>query len=222
MRARKMNRVSEGAVLYQYLDSLLTETDAERGEHTCSGVDKGKSASEMKSGDNDGIAAAAESPTLSGQVGQDRQDGTDMIFSASDSKAAIFHINRTKIGIPARSVRAILDNNSELRITGHPGKNGYGSLTYQGQTYRLLDVQSMLENGDRACPESDYRTVILLEPGSWGIVCHDFDSIRPLDTRNIKWRRDRKTRPYLAGVDIAEMCLIFDINSAINTLETTE
>ena len=221
MRARITNEVSEEAVLYQYLDSLLTEPEAEHGEDTCSGNDVVHPPSQTNMCATNGPAVAAEpapQPDPSGPVSQSR---VDMIFSADDSKAAIFHINNAKIGIPARFVSAIIENDSKLGITRHHEKDCYGSLTYHGHHYRLLDVQSMLEHDNESQSASDYRTIILLEPGHWGIICHNFDSIRPLDIRNIKWRKDRSTRNCLAGVDIAEMCLIFDINAAINNLETS-
>ena len=220
MRARKTHEVSEEAVLYQYLDSLLTEPDTERGEDIISDNTAGHSQTQT----HQSVTHAPVSPDKAAQgevSGAVSLDKVDTIFSMDDNRAAIFQINETKIGIPSRYVSAIIDIDDKLDIRRNREKNSYGSLTYHDHTYRLLDVQAMLENNDETRLTSDYRTIILLEPGHWGIACHNFDSIRPLNIQNIRWRRERRTRACLAGVDIAEMCLIFDIISAINSIKTT-
>ena len=219
MRARAIKKVCEDAVLYQYLDSLLTETDTVNTEnmHEERGSGTRPEMADAHASRLPEINTSSEPDTRSDPV---QSDSPAMIFSAKDSRAAIFHINKTKIALPARFISAIIDNDSKLNITRHITENSYGSLTYRGHCYRLLDVAPLLHDDQVAQPASDYQTVILLEPGHWGIVCHDFDSIKPLDIGKIKWRVDRKSRVCIAGVDIAEMCLIFDIDAVKKLLKT--
>lgn len=211
-----MEEVAEDTVLYRYLDALLTEDDVDIGQRSQVSGNRGGTVH------GDGNIPAPGNATLSDSLSAEISVSPDAIFSAGDTRAIIFHVGKTKLALPVRLVNAVIDWNRNISVMPDQGPHIAGSFQYQGNTARVLDTSFLLNSEESSDNRHDYGKIIVLNESRYGIACHKIDSMMAFDYRNIKWRRDRNTRPWYAGVEIAEMCLIIDVGYIVKYLNNNE
>lgn len=100
-----------------------------------------------------------------------------------------------------------------------------GLMRWNGRTIRVIDTARLLmgEKGEDTAPADDgrrrgYRCVIVLHGTDWGLAVDHPGESRTLQPENIRWRRERGRRPWLAGTLSDNLCSLLDTGAIIERL----
>ena len=59
--------------------------------------------------------------------------------------------------------------------------------------------------------DQEFRYIILIGDKLWGLACDEVCEAVTLEPKNIRWRTQRGSRPWLAGTVIKHMCALLDV-----------
>jgi purine-binding chemotaxis protein CheW len=98
-----------------------------------------------------------------------------------------------------------------------------GLLTVtSGETIRVLDTAKLVmperynENSAK-----DLKYVIGVHGSSWGFGCHEIVGSATFESGDIKWRKNKAQRPWLAGTVIEYMCALIDLQATNALMESS-
>ncbi len=105
---------------------------------------------------------------------------------------------------------------------GHvPGQPSWflGLMEDQGRQIGILDTGQLLFGRHRGavqnCRSRDYASVLVVHGKKWALACNDVLSISRLPPDRIRWRTQRKNRPWLIGTLIEELIAVIDIDQLL-------
>jgi len=76
-------------------------------------------------------------------------------------------------------------------------------------------VQGKNRAGIRDYQQQPFTNVILTEDAQWGLACDELLTVSKLAPEKIRWRTDRKNKPWLVGTVIEQLVVIVDINELV-------
>ncbi len=113
------------------------------------------------------------------------------------------------------------------RLTAVPGYADWflGLLPSHGHQVKVIDIakfvipvnhkaRNTLTSGER-----QLKHIILIDDGRFGLACDELSGILKLTQKEVRWRSDRTTRPWLAGTIIEQMCALLDIDHFVEMLK---
>lgn len=126
-------------------------------------------------------------------------------------RALLFNINGLQLAIATEDVKAILpwpekpleqnqETNNKQVIMGF-----YNQIKILNTAHIVLPIQ---QQHNIATPSF----MIVVNTGPWALSCHKIDSVINFSPKEVRWRKNIKAKPWLAGMSIEKSCTI--INSA--------
>ena len=55
-----------------------------------------------------------------------------------------------------------------------------------------------------------FSHILLVDDYSWGLACDEIGDVIWLSSDDVKWRKNKQQRPWLAGTAIEQMCALMD------------
>ncbi|SHE23626.1 chemotaxis protein CheW [methanotrophic endosymbiont of Bathymodiolus puteoserpentis (Logatchev)] len=83
-------------------------------------------------------------------------------------------------------------------------------------------IQGKSRAGIRDYQQKPFTNVILTEDGQWGLACDELLTIAKLTSEQIRWRTDRKSKPWLVGTVIEQLVVVVDINELVPKRKRSE
>ncbi|PKM34988.1 MAG: chemotaxis protein CheW [Gammaproteobacteria bacterium HGW-Gammaproteobacteria-10] len=105
----------------------------------------------------------------------------------------------------------------DKRITKIPGQPSWfiGLLEDQERKIGILDSgQLILGKGyanKRDLIEQPFKSMLITQDGNWGLACDELLSIGKVRPEQVRWRTNRKQRPWLIGTVIEELTAVIDV-----------
>lgn len=100
-----------------------------------------------------------------------------------------------------------------------------GLIRWNGRTIRVIDTARLLmgENTGERAPQDGgrrrgYESVVVLHGTDWGLASDGPGESRRLSPCDIRWRRQRGTRPWLAGTLSGRLCSLLDTGAILERL----
>ena len=135
-------------------------------------------------------------------------------------QALIVDIQGMKFAIPLNDLHNIL-RWPQKKLTTITSKSTWqlGLLSKQHQHSIIIDTAHILIPSQYQSIEPNYRFILLIATGQWGLSCNNIIEVVTLSPDEIRWKKQYGTRPWLAGTVLDKMYSILNIEELILQLE---
>ncbi len=130
-------------------------------------------------------------------------------------QALFFKIGQLILATPLVELsRAVKFDKTITKIPGQPSWF-IGLLEDQERKIGILDSgQLILGKGyanKRDLIEQPFKSMLITQDGNWGLACDELLSIGKVRPEQVRWRTNRKQRPWLIGTVIEELTAVIDV-----------
>ena len=144
-------------------------------------------------------------------------------FKENAFQALIFNVAGMNLAVPLISLGGI--NRFDQEVTELFGKPDWFMGLTPGHKGNINVVDTcrwvMPEKYAEAKAKGlDYTFTILLGETQWGLCCSQVHNAITVEPDQVKWRTENSKRPWLAGMLIAERCVLLDVEVMIELLNS--
>ncbi len=147
-------------------------------------------------------------------------------WADSEFPSLLFRVRGMDMAAPLVHLGGIA-NVSEEALQPVAGQASWfiGLMRWNGRTIRIVDTARLLMGEQEAAqtPEENdkrrgYRCMVVLHGTDWGLAIDAPDESRTLRRDDVRWRRQRGQRPWLAGTLSDSLCSLLDTGAIIEDL----
>lgn len=136
-------------------------------------------------------------------------------WSQHEFQALFFKIGQLILATPLVELsRTIKFNRSITKIPGQPSWF-IGLLEDQQRKVGILDTGQLIMGASfankRDLDEQPFRSMLITQDGNWALACDELLSIGKVQPDQVRWRTNRKQRPWLIGTVIEELTAVIDV-----------
>ena len=176
------------------------------------------------------LAQAAQIAQISKQAETESEELIRNTSNAPDwavpsFQVLLFSVAGLKLAVPLHELNGIVQWGDEY-ITEMPGHASWylGLIQNQGQNVPVIDTLQQVVPKNRwpanHLNERNFKHIILIDNGHWGLACEQVHEVITLRTDSVKWRSSRTKRRWLLGTVIEHMCALLDSAAFAAMLET--
>ena len=152
------------------------------------------------------------------------EDGTQAdvwknLDSGNEFQVLFFELAGLTFAIPLVDLGGI--HHLELPLNSLFGKPDwfYGVASQGKSLYNIVDTGKWI--GSEASSDSlNYSHYILLGSTEWGLSCEKLLGTETLTSEQVKWRKEKGKRPWLAGMVKGRMCALIHVRELIKLLNS--
>lgn len=147
-------------------------------------------------------------------------------YAQDEFSALFFKVGNLVLAAP------LTDLSRAIRFDGKVTKIPQQPLWFMGlkaeleQKIGILNMAYLIQGKSRAgirdYQQKPFTNVILTEDGQWGLACDELLTIAKLTSEQIRWRTDRKGKPWLVGTVIEQLVVVVDINELVPKRKRSE
>ncbi|MGJ8581307.1 MAG: chemotaxis protein CheW [Psychromonas sp.] len=129
-----------------------------------------------------------------------------------------FELNLVTFAIPLTDLGGIYQLSDSLNFL--MGKPAWfrGVMSHNERLYNIVDTSSWLQLGKNA-DDLQYSHFILLGSTAWGLSCEKLLGTETLNKDQIRWREEKGSRPWLAGMVKQKMCALIHAEELVKLLD---
>lgn len=156
-----------------------------------------------------------------------RNTGNAPEWAVPNFQVLLFAVAGLKLAVPLTELNGIVEWGDEY-ITEMPGHASWylGLIQNQGKNVPVIDTLQQVVPQNRwpenHLNERNFKHIILIDNGQWGLACEKVLEVITLDTESVKWRSSRTKRRWLLGTVIDHMCALLDSSEFAAMLKTGE
>ncbi len=140
-------------------------------------------------------------------------------WSQHEFQALFFKVDKLILATPLTDLlRTIKIHDSPVQIPGQPSWF-IGLLDTHDQRIGVLDTGQLIfgrnKGQQRDLEIQPFKSILITYDGKWGLACDEILSIGKLEPEKVRWRTQRKKRPWLIGTVIEELTAVIDINQLV-------
>jgi chemotaxis signal transduction protein len=100
-----------------------------------------------------------------------------------------------------------------------------GQRQYDDRAVQIIDTAMLIIPKTRrdtlhSAFQSRYQHIIVIGNGRWGLACEKRDGQIALNTKEVNWRTEQGTRPWLAGTLTKDRCALLDTDAIVKLLDS--
>lgn len=147
-------------------------------------------------------------------------------YAQDEFSALFFKVGNLVLAAP------LTDLSRAIRFDGKVTKIPQQPLWFMGlkaeleQKIGILNMAYLIQGKSRAgirdYQQKPFTNVILTEDGQWGLACDELLTIAKLTSEQIRWRTDRKSKPWLVSTVIEQLVVVVDINELVPKRKRSE
>ncbi|WP_409440027.1 chemotaxis protein CheW [Psychromonas sp. GE-S-Ul-11] len=129
-----------------------------------------------------------------------------------------FELNQVTFAIPLTDLGGIYQLSDSLNFL--MGKPAWfrGVMSHNERLYNIVDTASWLQL-DKNAEDLQYSHFILLGSTAWGLSCEKLIGTETLNKDQIRWREEKGSRPWLAGMVKQKMCALIHAEELVKLLD---
>ena len=145
--------------------------------------------------------------------------------AASASLYLKFQTAGLSLAIPKEKVREEITWTADIApVAGSPAWI-LGQRRFEDHTVQIVDTAMLIiPKGRRdtlhAASRAKYQHIIVIGDGRWGLACDKQDGQIDLSAKEVNWRTELGTRPWLAGTLTQDRCALLDADAMVKLLDS--
>ncbi|MGI0115297.1 chemotaxis protein CheW [Zooshikella sp. RANM57] len=127
----------------------------------------------------------------------------------------LFSVSGLRLAVPLTELGTVLSV-SDYPLTRLVGKPSWflGVFHYQQQTYKVIDTaQCIMPERYEHNTSQAIHYLLVIENSTWVLAVDNVHESITLSPHEIRWRKHKGKRPWLAGTVIAKMCALLNIKA---------
>ncbi|MBU2710426.1 chemotaxis protein CheW [Zooshikella harenae] len=127
----------------------------------------------------------------------------------------LFSVGGLRLAVPLTELGTVLSVN-DYPLTTLVGKPSWflGVFHYQQQTYNVIDTaQCIMPERYKININQAIHYLLVIDNSTWVLAVDNVHESITLSPREIRWRKHKGNRPWLAGTVIAKMCALLNIKA---------
>ena len=146
-------------------------------------------------------------------------------WAIPEFQALLFAVSGLKLAVPLSELNGIVEWGDEY-INELPGHASWylGLINHLGKNVPVVDTLQQVVPKERwpagHLEKPEFKHIILIDDGRWGLACEQVLEIITLKTEQVKWRSSRTKRRWLLGTVIEEKCALLDSSEFASMLQT--
>ncbi|WP_084611210.1 chemotaxis protein CheW [Zooshikella ganghwensis] len=127
----------------------------------------------------------------------------------------LFSVGGLRLAVPLTELGTVLSVR-DYPLTTLVGKPSWflGIIHYQQQTFNVIDTaQCIMPERYKADAQKAFHYLLVIENSSWVLAVDNVHESILLSEHEIRWRKQKGKRPWLAGTVIAKMCALLNIKA---------
>lgn len=140
-------------------------------------------------------------------------------WAQSEFQAIYFNVGRLKLATPLIGLSRT--SKFDRVVTKIPGQPSWflGLLEDQGKKIGLLDTGQLMlgkvQGLNRDLNVQPFKSMLVTQDGNWALACDDLLTIGRLTPEQVRWRTNRRRKPWLIGTIIEELVAVVDVNQLL-------
>ena len=148
---------------------------------------------------------------------QDRQSIESPIpdWAEREFQCLLFRVSGLTLAVPLVKLNNVIPWNE--KIVNTPNKTDWylGLVNHHGKNVKVIDTALMVLPENRRhllVEDAEQRSshILLVDDYNWGLACDEIGDVVWLSSDDVKWRKNKRQRPWLAGTAIQQMCALID------------
>jgi purine-binding chemotaxis protein CheW len=135
-----------------------------------------------------------------------------------------FRIAGLNLAIPLKKVTGEITWSPDIApVAGSPAWL-LGLRQYDDRAVQIIDTAMIIipkarRDAMHSASRSRYQHIIVIGNGRWGLACEKRDGQMKLNTKEVNWRTEQGTRPWLAGTLTKDRCALLDADAMVKLLD---
>ncbi|MCK4840284.1 MAG: chemotaxis protein CheW [Methylococcales bacterium] len=140
-------------------------------------------------------------------------------WTQHEFQALFFKVDKLILATPLISLLRTVKTDKKPRLI--PGQPSWfmGLLDINEQRVAVLDTGQLIlgkvTGQQRDLEQQPFKCILITHDGKWGLACDEILTIGKLEPEKVRWRANRKKRPWLIGTIIDELTAVIDVNELV-------
>lgn len=134
----------------------------------------------------------------------------------------LMRVGGVRLAIPLKSLYGIRRHSERLARLPDSPSWVLGLLHDRQERVQVVDTRFLLRRSADGMPgqaaPADY-SVLIVAKGRWGLNCEQIEHVITVQPAAVKWRAERRKRPWFAGVLPGELCTLVDVPALVAWLD---
>lgn len=136
-------------------------------------------------------------------------------WAAGAFQCLLFQVSGLSLAVPLSRLNGVIPWPEKIVETPNQTDWYLGLVQNQGNNVKVIDTAHMVlpENrrpADDLPPDERFSHILLVDDARWGLACDSIGDVIWLQPEEVKWRKNKSTRPWLAGTALEYLCALMD------------
>lgn len=136
-------------------------------------------------------------------------------WAAEPFQCLLFRVAGLTLAVPLVKLKSVMPWTDKIVETPNRTEWYLGLVQNLGTNVKVIDTALMVlpENRRETLeqnPEQRFSHILLVNDAQWGLACESIGDVIWLRADQVKWRKNKLKRPWLAGTALEYLCAIMD------------
>ncbi|MCW8956767.1 MAG: chemotaxis protein CheW [Gammaproteobacteria bacterium] len=136
-------------------------------------------------------------------------------WAAERFQCLMFMVSGLQLAVPLVKLNSVIPWTKKIVETPNQTEWYLGLVQHLGKSVKVIDTALMVlpENrrqGIAEAPEDRFSHILLVNDSQWGLACDSIGEVIWLTEEEVKWRKNKQQRPWLAGTSLEHLCAVID------------
>ncbi len=127
----------------------------------------------------------------------------------------LFKVAGLSLAVPLVKLNSVIPWNEDITHTPNNTEWYLGLVQHLQNQVKVIDTALLVlpENrrGKIDTPANErFKNILLVDDYGWGLACDSIGDVIWLEKDDVKWRKDKSSRAWLAGTSLEHLCAIMD------------
>jgi len=136
-------------------------------------------------------------------------------WAAERFQCLIFNVSGLQLAVPLVKLNSVVPWPEKMVETPNQTEWYLGLVQHLGKNVKVIDTALMVLPENRRHnisedPENRFSHILLVNDSQWGLACDSIGEVIWLTSEEVKWRKSKQQRPWLAGTSLQQLCALID------------
>lgn len=127
----------------------------------------------------------------------------------------IFTVSGLQLAVPLVKLNSVIPWTEKIVETPNKTEWYLGLVKHLSKNVKVIDTALMVlpENRRQGLmddPDDRFSHILLVNDSQWGLACDSIGEVIWLTAEEVKWRKSKQQRPWLAGTSLDQLCAVID------------
>ncbi|MFW2373083.1 MAG: chemotaxis protein CheW, partial [Gammaproteobacteria bacterium] len=136
-------------------------------------------------------------------------------WAAERFQCLIFNVSGLQLAVPLVKLNSVIPWPGKIIETPNQTEWYLGLVQNLAKNVKVIDTALMVLPENRRHnisqdPDDRFSHILLVNDSQWGLACDSIGEVIWLTSEEVKWRKSKQQRPWLAGTSLSQLCAVMD------------